>query len=182
MLFRCKNCRSICHVYGLSASFPHKEILKYKSTKHTKYREYQKMQDYLSCLLHPCLTLIPPHPNQQYTRRDEDRALAIFETIKTQCGCAVALWLLVVCMCWFSRVMDRAVKLASHTNSYCCYNNISTGWINLQSHKIILFPLSNIFGDVLICVPSIKNTKVLTQKSWFRFPCPEKCRKIFSAP
>ena len=85
------------------------------------------MQDYLSCLLHPCLTLIPSHPNQQYTRRDEDRALAIFETIKTQCGCAVALWLLVVCMCSFSRVMDRAVKLASHTNSYCCYNNISTG-------------------------------------------------------
>ena len=38
-------------------------------------------------------------PNQQYTQRDEDRALAIFETIKTQCGCAVALWLLVVCMC-----------------------------------------------------------------------------------
>ena len=99
VLFRCKNCRSICHVYGLSASFPHKEILKYKSTKHTKYREYQKMQDYLSRLLHPCLTLIPSHPNQQYTRHDEDRALAIFETIKTQCGCAVALWLLVVCMC-----------------------------------------------------------------------------------
>ena len=42
VLFRCKNCRSICHVYGLSASFPHKEILKYKSTKHTKYIEYRK--------------------------------------------------------------------------------------------------------------------------------------------
>ena len=99
VLFRCKNCRSICHVYGLSASFPHKEILKYKTKQDIqKYKTYkihriQKIQDYLSCLLHPCLTLIPSHPNQQYTQRDEDRALAIFETIKTQCGCAV------VCMC-----------------------------------------------------------------------------------
>ena len=181
MLFRCKNCRSICHVYGLSASFPHKEILKYKSTKHTKYREYKK-----NAGLSVMFTTSLPHPHTLSSKPTIHsarwRALAIFETIKTQCGCAVALWLLVVCMCWFSRVMDRAVKLASHTNSYCCYNNISTGWINLQSHKIILFPLSNIFGDVLICVPSIKNTKVLTQKSWFRFPCPEKCRKIFSAP
>ena len=159
MLFRCKNCRSICHVYGLSASFPHKEILKYKSTKHTKYREYQKMQDYLSCLLHPCLTLIPSHPNQQYTRRDEDRALAIFETIKTQCGCAVALWLLVVCMCWFSRVMDRAVKLASHTNSYCCYNNISTGWITYHHTRLSFTNCQIYLVKSLFVGPRLRNKK-----------------------